>query len=244
MEFRGGSGERRYRYRMLKCECQFTRGLGWDVEAGGKPYGIAGKADDCSKRKEMVRLRLLELRNEYLKRFGAERNSAVLRDHIPEIVDDLKERIRHGEFLEDGNGASFWGGYFYLQTLAEIVDPTMNYWQVGDALVAAKKISLEGAVVRDYHEPPPAEWEECFRMEKHGWIGIASLPAHSEMLRAWKLDVVKPNGRPAFKKSVALQLSYGPTFGPDVSDVQCAKQKLLELIRKAKSRGKRKKGKK
>ena len=247
MEFKGRSGKRKYSGRSLYCECDFIKGVGWDVKDSkdGRPYGLSGK-EKCSKRKKTVRLRHLELQKEYLEMFKAGNNLLILHQHIPEIVDDLKNKVKAGEFLEDGNGASFWGGYFYLQTLAAIIDPSMNFWEMGDSLVRDKKISLEGAVVRDYQEPPPPSWQECFKIEKDGWIGTAFLPAHSKMKQVWEFSVSRlVDGKSIpYQKVPKLPLMHHPTFGPDVADVENAKRMLLQLIQKEiKKDNKRKKKK-
>lgn len=234
MEFTGvtGEGDKRGTYtgRALYCECNFTKGVGWDVGKGGKPHNLSGP-DKCIKREAALRLRHLELRQEYLGRFNiAPGDSFALHNKVEEIVLDLIKKAKAGEFLEDGNGASFWGGYFYLQTLAAIVDPSMNFWEAGKLLVKNKKISLEGAVVQDYQEPPLPEWEPFLDVKLGNWFGMASLPRFRQMPKEWRLYVMNPKGRIVCMEY--LPLSFDPVFGPDVSDVENAKRMLLQLIQK------------
>ena len=235
MEFKGKTEDGKpYDGCSLYCECNFKEGVGWQKE-DDKVCSLDGPRN-CLFRKTAVHLRRLELQQEYLKRFGGD--TFFLIQHIPEIVADLIQKAKAGEFLEDGNGAAFWGGYFYLQTLAEIVDlPMSEIWKEAGRLVKNKKINLEGAVVQDYQDPPLSEWDEVLEGEFDDWVGIASLPRHRTMPREWKLEVKNPAGK--LVRTKKLSLIHDPVFGPDVSDVARAKAKLLELIRSAK-RNKRK----
>lgn len=135
-----------YKFRGLYCECNFTEGTGWEIR-GNQRYNLGGP-EKCIHRKEALRLRHLELRQEYLEH------------SVPEIIFALIEKAKAGEFIEDGSGASFWGGYFYLQTVAAITaQPEARIWEEARRLVAERKIGLEGAVVQPYQEPPPPAWE-------------------------------------------------------------------------------------
>jgi hypothetical protein len=176
--------------------------------------------------------RLLELQLEYTERFGVEKEKLL--DHFEEIVFDLIEKVKAGERLEDGNGAAFWGGYFYLQTVAAVLGQAIPAGLVRK-MVADKKIDLDGMVVQPYLEAPSPSWQESFRLEDDGWIGIASLPMHRKMHQAWELIVLDTGGAEVDKDYLAL--SHSPDFGPDVEDVVDAEEKLLSLISSAKTRG-------
>src|SRR3989344_2249225 len=79
MEFKGESGERKYSGRSLYCECDFTKGVGWDAKdskIGELLYSLSGK-EKCFKRKKVIRLRHIELQKEYLERFKAGNNLQV-----------------------------------------------------------------------------------------------------------------------------------------------------------------------
>src|SRR3989338_7788589 len=224
--------------RALYCECDFIEGVGWRIK-GGQRYSLDG-GEKCLYRKAAVYLRHLELRREYLSRFQDEESwgdSFVLRQHINEIILDLVEKAKVGEFIEDGSGAAFWDGYFYLQTVADITDQFIGHiWEKVHQLVEEKKIGLEGAVIQPYREPPPPEWVEFSRIEDKGWVGIASLPGHRKMAREWRLEVLKPDGIPAYRHIPGLVLTHDPEFGPDVEDVARVEQKLRQLIKSAKKR--------
>lgn len=220
-----------YAGNMLRCECDFKKGVGWQLYKG-KPYGIGRHEETCLPRQAAMHLRQLELRSEYLRRFKKTTYGDV--SFLPQLTDkivrDLIKKAKAGEFIgEDGNGAEFWGGYFYLQTLAGILDqPMRDIWEEVDKLVTQKKISLEGAVVQKYRKPPAPTWEEWFRIEDDGVIGIASLPTHSKMQQVWKLEIYAPDG--TRQQEGTLPLSYSPDFGPDIDDVEEVTQELKKLM--------------
>ncbi|MBI5153116.1 MAG: hypothetical protein HZA36_01520 [Parcubacteria group bacterium] len=216
---------------MLFCECDFKKDVGWQIHKGN-PCTI-GSRGECLPRQAAIHLRQLELRSEYLRRFEktTDSDALFLPQQTPKIVCDLIEKVKAGEFIgEDGSGAEFWGGYFYLQTLASILDlPMSEIWKEADPLIEQKKISLEGAVVQKYRRPPPPRWEECFRIEENGFVGIASLPTHSKMPQCWKFERCEVGKK---KRSLLghLPLAYFPDFGPDVDDVEEATQELKKLM--------------
>ncbi|MEK7065974.1 MAG: hypothetical protein AAB965_00180, partial [Patescibacteria group bacterium] len=111
--------------RELHCECYFTEGIGWKIDPKNRPVSLMD-AEKCDRRKVAVRKRHKELRQEYRRLFN---NSPSLFPYIPEIILDLIKKAKAGEFLEDGSGANFYCGYFYLETVADIVDaPMRNIW--------------------------------------------------------------------------------------------------------------------
>ena len=236
MEFtRTTDPDKTYKGRALYCECDFTEGVGWKRE-NGKVYDLHLKAEKCLYRKTALHLRHLELREEYLKRFNvASGDSFALRRRLEEIISDLIEKVKAGEFVEDGNGARFWGGYFYLQTVALITDQFFGHlWEDVRRLWLEKKIGLEGAVIQPYREPPPPVWEEYLRIEVEGWVGIAYLAGHHPIAKEWRLEVLKPDGMRAYRFIPGLALLHDPVFGPDPEDVDRARKELRELIYKSK----------
>ncbi len=138
--------------RLIFCECCFTEGVGWEIDT---KYGVAGVSDRgrCLPRRIFLRQRHAELRKEFLRRFGR-----PIRKHIPEIIFAMIEKVKALEFVEDSNGAKLWSGFFYLQTVASIVNKTRSLQGIKDIalqMVYQKKINLNGNVVTDYHEPLP-----------------------------------------------------------------------------------------
>jgi hypothetical protein len=224
-----------YRSRALVCECDFIEGVGWEIR-DGKKYTLDG-GKRCFPRMAIVELRYLELRRDYLEQFSAGSLLSIspLGEHIREIMLDMIERVKAGEFMEDSNGAAFWGGYYYLQTVAKIADvPVARLWEDVHAMMRDELIGLDGMVVQPYREPPPVLWEEVFRIEDEGWVGIASLPGESKLALEWKLEVKRPDGEDAFAYLPGLELHYRPDFGPDASDVARAEARLREYIVHAK----------
>ena len=223
----------------LGCACEFTEGVGWKVE-NGQRYNLDGK-EKCLPRQTAVYLRQLELQQEYLERFKSndpwKTGIYHLKEHAPEIILDLIEKEKAGEFIaEDNGGASFWGGHFYLQTVAKILDIEMkDMWPIAHQMIADKQIQLEGAVVQTYFAPPEPSWNEYGRFEVDGWTGIASLPSHSKMPQEWKFTILDEKGEEVEIEVSTERLTHAPTFGPDVEDVAGAEQKIRELIQQAKA---------
>ncbi len=229
MEVRGSVKGISYKARQLYCECDFTKDKNWYIK-DGKFFTISG-SEKCRARTKVLNQRHAELQKEYLDRFEAKNDLSVLADHIGDIVSDLKEKAKNGEFLEDGTGAFFWGGYFYLQTLAAIIGKDIREtWQIADTLVADKKIRLEGAVIQDYAPPEKLSWVEHGKIKKGDVTGKAYLPGNRDMKNEWKLVARRKNRKPLVNM---IPLGFDPVFGPDVSDVQAAQKALLELMKEA-----------
>lgn len=235
---RGREGEP-YTGHDLKCECDFTEGVGWRADAKYGAVNLMDSSRKCLPRAAAVHLRHLELRREYLEMFGDTWSDQFApRKHVQAIIMDLIERSKRDEWLgEGGGGASFWGGYFYLQTVADVTGLSMGWlWEDVHKLMADKKIGLEGSVIQPYREPPPPKWEEFTRYaDDDGWVGTASLPGHRKMAREWKFEVFAPDGSPAYEFIPGMGLFHDPVFGPDVEDVDRAKSHLVELVEQAKA---------
>lgn len=236
--------EGRRPFRMMMCECDYIEGVAWQTDERHGVVGLDNGKGDCVRRGAALHLRHLELRKEYAATFDR-RNVAGLTEEetliailglsspeaLRHIILDLVTKAKAGEWLEEGTGAMFWGGYYYVQTVQAITDaPWKSVWDAVRALVDERRISLEGAVVRDHREPEIPGWEECFRVEtEDGWLGIAWLPAHGDMDSEWKLEVFRPD-RSRACDPVHLPMLYEPTFGPDAGDVAAAEERLAALI--------------
>lgn len=219
--------------RIMKCECDFTEGIGWNIDEDGNRYTVSGQdaKATCLIRQAAMHLRHLELRQEYHDRFvKPDEGVFSLNGCIREVTLDLIEKGQAGEWLEAHNGAAMYGGYFYLQTLAAITDNFMGHlWDDMYALMQDELIELDGAVIKAYTNPPPPKWEEHVRIEEAGWTGIAKLPGHRRMAQEWRFTVLNPAGKEAVR-APGKRLLHDPTFGPDVEDVEAAKQELIQLI--------------
>ncbi len=229
----------------LCCECCFTKGVAWDIGKDKKPYMLAGdpesgvpSPENCLHRQEALRLRHLALHKEYKKRF-----SSSLENHIPEIVMDVIKKVKAGEFVEDGAGAGFYGGYFYVQTirsiLGDIKDSMKLVWESVREMQDDKKITLEDSIVTKYRAPPPPEWSEHLRVRNGDWIGVAYLPAHSRMEQVWELEAFQEDDYLATKQGTTLPLRHSLLFGPDNEDIDHGMDKLTELIEEAKEKAKK-----
>lgn len=230
---KGGEGTP-FSGRTMMCECDFTEGIGWNIREDGQRYTVHGQdaAATCLIRQAAMHLRHLELRQEYRERFVKNHrgNFLGLKGCIREITLDLIEKGQAGEWLESNDGAAMYGGYFYLQTLAAITGEFMGHlWEDMYPLMQEELIEIDGAVVKAYTQPPPPKWEECVRVEDAGWVGIAELPGHRRMAQEWKFKVLDPAGKEAVY-APGKRLLHDPVFGPDVEDVERAKQELTRLI--------------
>src|SRR3972149_11890212 len=105
----------------LVCACKFTEGVGWRMEDDGRPVGLMA-GDKCLPKEAAVYLRQLELREEKKAREMFGRIGIPGKEEVEAIMFDLMEKAKAEEFLEATSGASFWGGYYYLQTVAEITE--------------------------------------------------------------------------------------------------------------------------
>lgn len=243
MEYRGTvtydiTGEGRagqpYLGRKLYCECHFTEGVGWEKDATHGVVGLMGP-DCCVRRKAAIHLRHLELREEYLERFApGSRDPYSLQKHTKEIIFDLIERVKRGEFIgENGNGAAFWGGYFYLTTVASIMDGYHDL-RVVRSLVDAKLIGMNGAIVTPYRVPAAPRWDESFSITEGSWRGVAYLPTHADMPQVWHFKLFFKDEPFVDTDSTELPLMHPCHFGVDVEDGGRAHAHLKQLIRRAK----------
>lgn len=137
----------------LSCACEFTEGVGWRMEEDGRPTGLMS-GEQCLPKETALYLRHLELREEYKAREMFGKWGVLSEEEIEAIMFDLMEKARAEEFLEATGGAGFWGGYYYLQTVAAITGlPMETVWEVARKMEDKKKIRLEGAVVQPYRDP-------------------------------------------------------------------------------------------
>jgi len=219
----------------LRCACKFTEGTGWRMQDDGRPVGLMG-GDVCLKKEAAIHLRHLELREEYKAREMFGRWGHPGPEELEAIMLDLMEKAKEEEFLEGTSGARFWGGYYYLQTVASIADlPMKNVWEAADKMIADKKIQLEGAVVQPYFEPAPPTWESHGSLERNGYRVVASLPTHSKMPQTWQFEVFKQGSEGEEPVRVEIEipqepLTHQPTFGPDVDDVTRAEERMAQIL--------------
>jgi hypothetical protein len=144
-------------YHQLMCECDVTEGVGYRLTESGILNLEAAR--HCMYKEAAVKLRILELRSELGRAIFGESslpNSWRFTDeHFAFAVDFLMAKAKDGQFLAEVTlGAEFWGGCFYLQTLAEILQwPTGSIWHPVHQLIGERKIMIDGMIVRPYRSP-------------------------------------------------------------------------------------------
>lgn len=223
--------------RDLMCECDFAENVGWNVDDQGECY-TKSVGDKCLFKRTACYMRQQELRNYYENQLPDARvwGGILGDDEIAIVVRDLIARVKLGEFIGSGtiSAALFWGGYFYMQTLAAITGKYMGHlWEPIHKMWANQEISLEGAVICDYSKPHPPKWIERTCVEIDGWVGRASTPAHTEMALSWHYEVFRPNGSPAYSLIPGDPLNHSPEFRVHKDDLARAKKRLRRLIRQA-----------
>lgn len=231
----GGKEGQTYTGHELECACKFTEGIGWQMEADGRPVGLMS-GDDCIKKEAALHLRHLELRQEYKARDMFGRFGYPGTEELEAIMLDLMEKAKQEEFIEGSSGARFWGGYYYLQTVAAITNVQMKQvWEVSNKMIADKKMQLEGAVVQPYFEAAPPNWETHSSLERDSYRVVAALPVHSKMPQTWKFEVFKQQADS--NEFVRLEidiptepLTHQPTFGPDIEDVTRAEERMNQIL--------------
>lgn len=218
----------------FKCACDFEEGVGWRTD---EKYGVMGisSGEKCLPKKVALYMRQQELRAEYIERFPEDAlwgSDLALIQHVPEVVMDLIEKDKRGEFIgEDTGGAHFWGGHMYMQTVSEITGkPMRDLWEDMDNMQVAKQISLEGCVIQEYRQPPEPKWSEYGRFEYEGYTGIAYLPNHSKMPQIWQISVLGPDGGLIAESIQGPALMHDSTFGADVDDVAAVESTIRETI--------------
>jgi hypothetical protein len=142
----------------LHCECYFEENVGWKMTEENKVTGLSGK-DTCDKLAEATKLRYLNLLQEYIdKGFMSSSFEENNYENVKTVMLDLIEKDKAEEFLEASNGAHFYGGHYYLQTVNEITGiPFTEIWQAVSDLQEQNKIRLNGMVVQEYREPEKIE---------------------------------------------------------------------------------------
>jgi hypothetical protein len=233
-----------YKGHELYCACKFTEGVGWRIEENGQPIGLMS-GDKCLPKEAALYLRQLELREEYKARNMFGRWDHPGEEEVEAIMFDLMDKAQAEEFLESTSGARFWGGYYYLQTVAAITDlPMKRVWEIAYKMQDAKKIGLEGAVVQPYREPNQPIWKPHTTLEQDGLQVVASLPAHSKMPQTWQFEVYEQGAEGEEPARLEIDIPQAPLFhqsdfGPDVEDVARAEARMAKILEEELSKRKR-----
>lgn len=240
--------------RTLHCECEFTHNVGWYLKDGHRFTTDAKRT--CKYKRVAMILRQRELEEELVDHGGYARlRDRCLTDRAGVVADAkvlllaLADKGRAGEWVgEDGNGASFYGGFYYLQTAAEIMDemPMDVMWDAANELVAEGRIYIEGAIICDPREiVPPGEdglgqhmpvgdvagvVEDGFRIK--AWQPRYSYSPREFVVRAWPVGDGE-EGAPIAERRV--EMSYDNRWGIDVADMgelEAATDELLSELRR------------
>lgn len=231
----GNEGKPFVDYR-LYCECDFIKGVGWSVTDTGAHRALGGERK-CLPRKAAQYLRQLELRREYEQRFDIRDNKPSLKglgSHFSEIVLDLIEKGKAHEWLEDGAGAWFWGGFFYAGTVGKILELDMEYlFPKFVEMVKNHQITMEGHVIRAYTPAPVPEWsdEPSVQFEVGGWVAKAFMPKHSRMPQQMRYQLLDPEGKEIVSTLSKEPLLHNPGFGLDVEDMARIDSDLKDFFR-------------
>ncbi|WP_024794997.1 hypothetical protein [Tomitella biformata] len=159
----------------------------------------------------------------------------VAADKDPQVLRDLLDRDRAGEWLGQPGGFPMWGSTMYLQTVSRLTGWTMHEcWAVADHAVKAGVISMEGAVVgypitvRDVPSGPIMNWDTNEPTDPDGWVVWWSRFDGRYQVEVTRLNNADANsgqltvyaGRTGeVLHSEPVGIAYGAPFGPDVSDV-------------------------
>lgn len=203
------------------CDCNFAEG---------------GKPDRCLFRAAALHLRHLQLRREYEAQglLGDTSPVTTYNERMRLVILDLMARAEAGGWLEESNGARFYGGLFYAQTFAAVADITLgSVWQHLDRLVLDERIVLDGAVVKPFTPTPEPAWVLHDTTTIKGWRGELKIPAHDRMPNEWRFEVYRPDGTLAVTEP-GPRFEHQHLFGVDVSDVNRARSAmhdLLEIVR-------------
>jgi len=219
-------------YRVM-CDCDFTEGIGWNLGENGSIYTVFGKnADACSYRPLALQQRRQELR-EHLEKVVGKNDNPSERESVLFIVKALEELVviaKDHQMIEVGTGAHFWGGYFYLQSIQEILDVEWKHVHMAMAvLYRMKKLNQNGMVVVPYTEPPAPKWGLMDSSEVDGYRLLRSLPTHERMPHVWKLAIHRKSDD-AVLAEVDLEIDYPLEFGVDQDDLIRSENKLKEML--------------
>lgn len=248
----GREGEE-YTGRSLSCEGSFKKNVGWRIK-GEQKYNL-GHEENCKAIESVVDQKHEEIKLELINQYK-ETEKPNLEDHLEEIIFNLIQRGKDGQFLEQSDGAEFWGGYYYLQTLQEITGTNWDkIWKTVDRLKAEKKIRMEGNVVQEYPRnkkeanesenseeiiKPLAKWDDDeSKNSKLVWWSKLDDRYQVEVQRVGQGDTDsykgtlfifdhKESDKLLFMQTVGL--SYGAALGADIDDVCEWQEKAVGFI--------------
>lgn len=152
------------RVRLLECECNYTRGVGWDISDGVKVRRMSHRQGGCLHLKTAVYMRHLELFNEYAERFKHPLLSVFdpNDENISSIIMDLLDKVKNGGFVGECERSEAWDGkefqiyHINLWTVLGILHDHCTLTdidRIADQMVADKKILRYTMMIWPSHLP-------------------------------------------------------------------------------------------
>lgn len=150
----------------LYCECTFTEDVGWSITPDGERC-INFVAQFCRFRRAAHQVRLLELAEEYRKRFNVEFTwdfRELMQNNLFTIVLDLIKKAEANEWVEECAFPRSYGAFFFRGTVAEILGLPSD--DVREKLLEMEKLNLVnlfGALVYAYTPILPNREDRALR---------------------------------------------------------------------------------
>lgn len=218
----------------LKCECDFTEGVGWMIDDKDQRVTIGKPL--CPMIRRVRSMRADELRVEYqIKHLGLH-GTSDLHEHVGDIALDLLARSQAGEFIH-ADLLFNWAGVA-ATLVSSITD--VDVQEVFDVMEATRKENT-GVVAVDLvgmtyaAAPVPAGWFVHREVDEGGWTVRALLPDdESNNLHAWRFQLIDPDRKLVQAPTDPYILLEHPIdFGVDEEDEERADRHIEMLLRLA-----------
>jgi hypothetical protein len=209
----------------LYCACDFLEGVGWHLDEANSMAFMHDETDNCPCKRIALNRRHAELCNEYLDRGILRPKGPVVSEDIETVIFDLMQKSLDHEFIELDNGAHFWGGYFYLQTIESITGiPLEIILETADRMVEEKKITLSGTVVKSFNADKITR--DYITVDKDDWYILAAL---NEEGLSWDVSLVDPDGEDV-EIAIDDAMEFLPPFAVGPGDIDRIKGQLEEIL--------------
>ncbi|MGE5327760.1 MAG: hypothetical protein ACM3KH_00320 [Thiobacillus sp.] len=219
-----GSREVCFGHKLL-CACDFTEGVGWDTDEKNAMIVFHDEPDHCPCKLVALHRRHAQLLNEYIDRGLLNSYGENMDEDIEEIIFDLMQKSMDHEFIELDNGAHFWGGYFYLQTIESITGiPLDVIMSTADRMTKENKIKLSGSVVRSFSAEDVIR--DYLTVEKDDWFMTAAL---NDRDQSWDIALFDQNGDLVDIK-MHNPMEFIPPFAVGPGDIERINDRLEEIM--------------
>ncbi len=219
-------------YRVM-CDCDFIEGIGWNIDGCGRIYTVHGRdANACETRPVVMEMRRQELQN-HLERVADKPEDGDSKEtvlYVVRAIEVLATFAQHHVMIEAGTGAGFWGGYFYLQTVQQILDIEWPIIHTAMAvLYKREKLDLNGMVVIPYTTPPEPKWTTYDIVDIDKYSLKRCLPSHDRMPHAWKLSIYETSSNTLLQER-QLQITQPLEWGVDIEDLAGSEAELKRML--------------